>query len=380
MGPLAGLRIIELAGIGPGPLAAMLLGDLGAEVIRVDRTETEHGALALAPAQDVVLRNRRRIALDLKQPQGLAVLLRLLDGADVLIEGFRPGVAERLGFGPETCHARNPRLVFARMTGFGQTGPLAQAAGHDLNYISLAGALHGIGRAGDRPVPPLNLVGDYGGGTMFLVVGILSALLERGQSGRGQVLDAAMVDGAALLMAPFFAWLAAGRWRETRGENLLDGGAPFYDTYATADGAFVSVAALEPKFFAELAARIGLEPEFVTRQYDRATWPALRARLAGLFATRTRAEWCAMLEGTDACVAGVLSLSEAASHPHARAREAFLELGGVTQPAPAPRFSRSAAAPPMPPTAPGAATDAVLAAAGFAPAEIAALRAAGAVR
>ena len=337
-GPLAGLRVVELAGIGPGPFAAMLLADLGAEVIRIDRPgETAR----LAPERDATRRGRRSLTLDLKCAAAVAVLLRLVETADALIEGFRPGVAERLGFGPEICLARNPRLVYGRMTGFGQSGPLAEAAGHDLNYIALAGVAHGIGRAEAPPVPPLNLVGDYGGGAMFLVVGVLAALLERTRSGSGQVVDAAMAEGAALLMTPFYALHAAGLWQDRRAANLLDGGAPFYDTYATADGKYLSIAALEPKFFAELARRIGLDDAFVKGQYDQALWPALRAALTAIIATRSRETWAKILEGTDACALGVLSLAEAPLHPHNRARGSFIEINGVTQPAPAPRFSRT---------------------------------------
>ncbi|WP_114910648.1 CaiB/BaiF CoA transferase family protein [Acidibrevibacterium fodinaquatile] len=371
-GPLGGLRVLELAGIGPGPFAAMLLADLGAEVIRIDRPG--ESASRLPPERDPTRRGRRNLVLDLKRAEAVAVLLRLVETADVLIEGFRPGVAERLGFGPEPCLERNPRLVYGRMTGFGQDGPLAQAAGHDLTYIALAGALHGIGRAGEAPVPPLNLVGDYGGGAMFLICGVLAALFERGRSGRGQVVDAAMAEGAALLMTPFYGLFAAGLWSDARGENLLDGGAPFYDSYRTEDGGYLAIAALEPKFFAELARLIGLSDEDVRRQYDRAHWPALRARIAAIVARKTRAEWVARLEGSDACAHGVLSLAEAPHHPHNAARRSFIEINGVTQPAPAPRFSRTPPAAPRPPAPPGADDDAILTEAGLDPA---ALRAAG---
>ena len=372
-GPLAGLRVVELAGIGPGPFAAMLLADLGAEVIRIDRPgETAR----LAPERDATRRGRRSLTLDLKCAAAVAVLLRLVETADALIEGFRPGVAERLGFGPEICLARNPRLVYGRMTGFGQSGPLAEAAGHDLNYIALAGVAHGIGRAEAPPVPPLNLVGDYGGGAMFLVVGVLAALLERTRSGSGQVVDAAMAEGAALLMTPFYALHAAGLWQDRRGANLLDGGAPFYDTYATADGKYLSIAALEPKFFAELARRIGLDDAFVKGQYDQALWPALRAALTAIIATRSRGAWAEILEGTDACALGVLSLAEAPLHPHNRARGSFIEINGVTQPAPAPRFSRTPPAPPRPPTPPAAESATILAELGL---DAEALRASGAL-
>jgi alpha-methylacyl-CoA racemase len=380
MGPLHGLRVVELAGIGPGPMCAMLLADLGADVVRVDRLEPSGLGVPVARRFDVSGRNRRSVALDIRTPAGRDAVLRLADGADVLIEGFRPGVAERLGLGPQDCRARNPRLVYGRMTGFGQDGPLAAAAGHDLNYIALSGALHAIGAAGGKPVPPLNLVGDYGGGALYLAFGLLAALFERQRSGEGQVVDAAMVDGAASLMSIFHGLAAAGTWTAQRGENLLDGGAPFYDTYETADGRWVSIGALEPKFFAELVQRLGIDPGFVARQQDRASWPALRAAIAGAIRARTRDEWCAALEGTDVCFAPVLAIEEAPQHRHARAREAYVDVGGVVQPAPAPRFSRSRPAPPRAAREPGSDTDAVLAEAGFGAAEIAALRAAGAAR
>lgn len=380
MGPLKGIRVVELAAIGPGPMCAMLLADLGADVVRIDRLEPSGLGVAMAPRFDVTARNRRSIALDLKHAQGREAALRLIEQADVLIEGFRPGVAERLGVGPQECLARNPRLVYGRMTGFGQDGVLAQAAGHDLNYIALAGALAAIGPRGGAPVPPLNLVGDYGGGALYLAFGILAALVERNRSGQGQVVDAAMVEGAASLMAMFYGLHAAGTWRAERGVNLLDGGAPFYSVYETADGEFVSVAALENKFFAELAQRIGLEDEFVAKQYDVQTWPRLRARLAEIFKGKTRDAWCALLEGSDACFAPVLSMQEAPRHPHNVSRGVFVEIDGYPQPAPAPRFSRTPAAVPKPPPAIGAHTDAVLREAGFSTAEISALRQAGAIR
>ncbi|HOW48557.1 MAG TPA: CaiB/BaiF CoA-transferase family protein [Rubrivivax sp.] len=380
MGPLQGLRVIELASIGPGPMCAMLLADMGADVVRVDRTEPSGLGVPIDKRFEVTGRSRRSVALDLKNPAGRDAVLRLVERADVLIEGFRPGVAEKLGLGPGDCRARNPRLVYGRMTGFGQTGPLAQAAGHDLNYIALTGALDAIGPAGAKPVPPLNLVGDYGGGALYLAMGLLAALHERQSSGRGQVVDAAMVDGAASLMSIFYGLHAGGRWGEPRGENLLDGGAPFYDTYETADGRHVSIGALEPKFFAELVQRIGLDARFVARQYDRRAWPELRAALAAAMRSKTRAQWCALLEGTDACFAPVLSLDEAPAHAHAAARGGFVELDGVVQPGPAPRFSRSGSRTPQPPPAVGAHTDALLAEAGFSAAEIAALHAAGAAK
>ena len=370
MGPLHTLRIIELAGIGPGPMCAMLLADLGADVVRIDRVEPSGLGVAMEARFNVNGRNRRSVALDLKSPAGRDAVLRLLATADMLIEGFRPGVAERLGLGPLDCHARNPALIYGRMTGFGQTGPLAGAAGHDLNYIALTGALHAIGPPGGKPVPPLNLVGDYGGGALYLALGLLAALHERKTSGLGQVVDAAMVDGAASLMAIFYGLSAGGSWGQPRGENLLDGGAPFYATYATSDGRFVAIGALEPKFFAELAARIGLDERFVKRQHDRRLWPEMREAIADIIQTRSRDEWCALLEGTDACFAPVLSIAEAPLHAHARSRDAFIEIDGVVQPAAAPRFGRSRPDAPRPNPAVGQHTEEVLAEAGFTRAEI----------
>ncbi len=380
MGPLQDLRVIELAAIGPVPLAGMLLADLGADVIRIDRLEPSGLGLAMDPRHEVNARGRRSVALDLKSPAGVDAALRLIDRADVLLEGLRPGVTEKLGLGPEACQARNPGLVYGRMTGFGQTGPLAQAAGHDLNYIALAGVLHAIGPAGGQPVPPLNLVGDYGGGALYLAFGVMAALFERQRSGRGQVVDAAMVDGAASLASMFWGLRAAGNWGEPRGANLLDGGAPFYDSYEAADGRFVTLAPLEPKFFAQLAQALELEPRFVARQYDRRLWPEMRQGIAAAVKRRTRDEWCRLLEGSDACFAPVLDFEEAALHPHALARGAFVEVGGVVQPGPAPRFDRTPAATPKRPPAIGEHTEAVLTEAGFDAAAIAALRAAGAAR
>ena len=380
MGPLHGLRVVELASIGPGPMCCMLLADLGADVVRVDRLEPSGLGLAMDPRHDVNARGRRSVALDLKSPSGREAVLRLADGADILVEGWRPGVAEKLGLGPADCQARNPRLVYGRMTGFGQTGPLAAAAGHDINYIALAGVLHAIGPAGGRPSPPLNLVGDYGGGALYLAFGLLAALFERQRSGRGQVVDAAMVDGAASLASIFYGLRAAGQWDETRGSNLLDGGAPFYDSYETADGRHVSLGALEPKFFAHLAAALELDARFVQRQYDRRLWPEMRAAIAAAVRARTRDEWCRRLEGSDACFAPVLGFDEAPQHPHARARGAFVEIDGVVQPAPAPRFDRTPAPQPRPAPAIGADTDAELREAGYDDTAIAALRAAGVAR
>jgi alpha-methylacyl-CoA racemase len=378
MGPLHGLRVIELASIGPGPMCGMLLSDLGADVVRIDRLEPSGLGVPTDARFDVNARGRRSVALGLKSPAGVEAALRLIDRVDVLIEGFRPGVAERLGLGPAACQARNPGLVYGRMTGFGQTGPLAPVAGHDLNYVALTGALHAIGPAGGKPLPPLNLVGDYGGGALYLAFGLMAALYERQRSGRGQVVDAAMVDGAASLMSIFFGLKSAGQWAGARGENLLDGGAPFYDTYETADGRHVSIAALEPKFFAELARRLGLDERFVKRQYDRRLWPELRAVLTDTLRSRSRADWCAALEGSDACFAPVLSMDEAPQHAHATARGAFIEIDGVVQPAPAPRFDRTPAAAPRPAPRTGEHTQDILLDAGFSADEIAALRAAGA--
>lgn len=379
MGPLHGLRVIELAAIGPVPMCATLLADLGADVVRVDRLGPSGLGLELGRRFDVHGRSRRSAAFDLKVPAAREAVLRLVEGADVLLEGFRPGVAERLGLGPADCRPRNPRLVYGRMTGFGQEGPLAQAAGHDLNYIALTGALHAIGPAGGAPVPPLNLVGDYGGGALYLALGVLAALHERQASGRGQVVDAAMVDGAASLMGLFHGLQAARAWSDTRGTNLLDGGAPFYGTYETADGKWVALGAIEPKFFAELARRIGLEERFVAAQNDRSQWPAMRAAIAVRIRLHTRDEWCARLEGTDACFAPVLTMQEAPQHAHARARAAYVEVEGAVQPAPAPRFERSVPETPRAAPEPGAHTTQVLAEAGLGPGEIQALQELGAI-
>jgi len=336
-GPLAGFKVVEFAGIGPGPFCAMLLADLGAEVLCIARPG---GQGAAGP---VLGRSRQTVEIDLRQPEGAQQALALVARADALIEGFRPGVMERLGLGPDVCLAANPRLVYGRMTGWGQHGPLAHAAGHDINYIAITGALQAIGRRGEAPVPPLNYVGDFGGGAMLLAVGLLSALLEAGRSGQGQVVDAAMTDGAALLSAMMYGFKAQGQWRNERGTNLLDGGAFFYDTYACADGRYLALGPIEPQFYAELRQRVGLadDPDF-DRQMDPRAWPALREKLAAVLLTRSRDEWCAVLEGTDACVAPVLDWDEAPRHPHNVARQTFVSVDGVVQPAPAPRFSRSA--------------------------------------
>ena len=378
-GPLAGVRVVEIAGIGPGPFAAMLLSDLGADVIRVDRTGAVPPAGAnLQPGQDVLARGRRSVGVDLKHPDGLATVLRLVAGADVLLEGFRPGVTERLGLGPDACLDVNPGLVYGRMTGWGQDGPWAPRAGHDLNYIALAGALHPIGPADQPPPVPLNFIGDFGGGGMLLALGVVCALVERATSGRGQVVDAAMVDGAAIQSAMFHGMLAMGMWTEQREANLLDGGAPFYRCYTCADGEYVAVGALEPQFYAELLARLELDPA-QWPQHDAAAWPAQAQALADIFRTRTRDAWAETFEGSDACVAPVLSLTEARSHPHLAARATFVEAGGTAQPAPAPRFSRTPGAIAGPPVLPGQHTDEILEGAGFAPDEVNRLREAGAV-
>jgi alpha-methylacyl-CoA racemase len=380
-GPLAGYRIIELAGIGPGPFAAMMLADMGADVIRVDRAQGVRGPAPETPARDLLLRGRRSVAIDLKHADGVATLLDLAEHADALIEGFRPGVMERLGVGPAECFARNPKLVYGRMTGWGQDGPYAQAAGHDINYISLAGALAHFGRAGEAPVPPLNMIGDFGGGGMFLAYGVVCALLEAQRSGAGQVIDAAMVDGSAVLMTMFWSFSQLGLFDEdARGTNLLDTGAHFYDVYRCSDGEYVSVGSIEPQFYAELLRLTGLEgDEQFAAQMERSGWPALKERIAALFATKTRDEWCALMEHTDVCFAPVLRMSEAAKHPHNVERSTFVELDGMMQPAPAPRFTRTVAEVTRPPAHPGQHTRDVLAEWGIAAERIDALLAAGAV-
>ncbi|MGH9103742.1 MAG: CaiB/BaiF CoA transferase family protein [Acidimicrobiales bacterium] len=381
-GPLSGLRVVELAGIGPAPYGCMLLADAGADVIRLERMAgegREGSRRAAASHWDLLTRSRPSVGVDLKRPEGVSLVLDLVAGADALVEGFRPGVAERLGLGPEDCWERNRRLVYGRMTGWGQDGPLGPRAGHDIDYIALSGALWSIGRAGERPVPPMNLVGDFGGGGMLLAFGVVCALLEATNSGEGQVVDAAMVDGAAVLTTMFYGMRAGGLQSDERGTNMLDSGAHFYDVYETADGGYVSVGSIEPQFYAELLRLTGLEGHDLPAQMDRVQWPALKGRLAEVFRTRTRDEWCEVMEGTDVCFAPVLSLDEAPSHPHNRARGTFTEVGGVVQPAPAPRFSRTPGGVPGPPAPPGRDTDAVLADFGFDSGEVAGLRASGAV-
>lgn len=345
-GPLSGLRVVELAGIGPGPHAAMILGDLGADVVRIDRPSSVDGI-----SRDAMLRNRRIVTADLKSDQGLELALKLIAKADVLIEGYRPGVTERLGLGPEECAKVNDRLIYARMTGWGQTGPRSQQAGHDINYISLNGILHAIGRGDERPVPPLNLVGDFGGGSMFLLVGILAALWERQSSGKGQVVDAAMVDGSSVLIQMMWAMRATGMWTDTRGANMLDGGAPYYDTYECADGRYVAVGAIEPQFYAAMLAGLGLDAAELPPQNDRARWPELRALLTEAFASHDRDHWGAVFANSDACVTPVLAFGEVHNEPHIIERNTFYEANGGWQPMPAPRFSRTASSQPRPPTA-----------------------------
>lgn len=381
MGPLHGIKVVEFAALGPCPMAAMILADLGAEVVRIERKlppGAKPGSELFDPRIDILNRSRRVVTLDLKKPEGIAAARQLIAGADILVEGFRPGVMERLGLGPDDALKANPCLVFGRMTGWGQTGPLASAAGHDINYLSLSGALHAIGEPGRKPVVPLNLVADCGGGAMLLVVGVLAALTEARNSGQGQVVDAAMTDGSALLMTMMYTLKAMGEWTQQRGSNLLDGGAHFYDTYRCRDGKYISIGPIEPQFYALFLAKTGLtDPDF-SQQWDRARWPELKARLAAHLETRSRDEWCQLLEGSDACVAPVLDMDEAPEHPHNRARGTFIEVGGVIQPAPAPRFSRSTPATPHPPVT-GATGEDVLADWGFQAAAIDALRQAGAI-
>lgn len=338
MGPLEGIKIIEIAGIGPGPFCGMMLADMGAEVIRIDRAG---GGLGGAIPNDVMNRNRRSVAVNLKSPEGAETVLKLCENADAIFEGFRPGVAERLGIGPDACLKRNPKIVYGRMTGWGQDGPMAQAAGHDINYISLSGALHAIGRKGESPVPPLNLVGDFGGGGMYLAFGMVCALLEAKNSGKGQVVDAAMVDGSASLMSMFFTFKNMGMFNEERGTNMLDGAAHFYDTYETKDGKWISIGSIEPQFYKLLIEKANLDAAKFAPQMVVDKWPELKAELTEVFLSKTRDEWCEIMEGSDVCFAPILSISEAVEHPHNKARQTFVEVDGITQPAPAPRFSRS---------------------------------------
>lgn len=365
MGPLQGVRVVEFAGIGPGPFCAMLLADMGAEVVRIDRPEGGHDV------RDTVLRGRRSVTLDLKQPAAVAAALKLVEGADALIEGFRPGVMERLGLGPEVCLKRNPKLAYGRMTGWGQHGPLAQAAGHDMNYIAISGALHAMGTPDRKPAPPLNLVGDYGGGGLLLAFGLVSAVLHARGGGPGQVVDTAMSDGAALLMAPIYAMMARGRWTAERGSNMLDGAAPWYDSYECRDGQYLSVGPIEPQFFALFMQKLGLEVP--ADRMEPSAWAGLKARIAAVLKTRTRDEWAAVFEGSDACVAPVLSMAEAPRYAHNQARGTFIERDGVLQSAPAPRFSATPPEAGAVPARKGQDNDAILGALGYSAAEIAAI-------
>lgn len=374
MGPLVGYKIVEIAGIGPVPMCAMLLSDMGAEVLRVERVV--HGGLGvmIPPKFNLLNRGRRSVGIDLSKRQGVEIVLRLVEQADGFMEGFRPGVAERLGIGPKDCFSRNPKLIYGRATGWGQEGPFAQMAGHDINYISLVGALHAIGRSGGEPVPPLNLLGDFGGGALYLAFGIVCGLLEVSKSGQGQVVDAAMVDGVASLMTFFWGLKAMGIWTDQRGENLLDTGTHFYNVYETADGKYVSIGSIEPKFYAELLRLTGIEENDLPQQMDRAKWPEMRELFRAIFKRKTRDEWCTIMEGTDVCFAPVLSMEEAPNHPHNKSHGTFVEIDGVVQPAPAPRFSRTKPEIPFPPLDQRQPTDSALTNWGFTTDEIAKLR------
>ena len=374
MGPLKGVKVLEIASIGPGPFAAMMLSDMGAEVLRIDRVIQDSEVDLNKVDKDILNRGRKSVGVDLKNPTGVKVVLRLAERSDVLIEGFRPGVMERLGLGPEGCLKRNPRLVYGRVTGWGQEGPLARTAGHDINYIALAGVLGAIGRVDQPPVPPLNLLGDFGGGGMFLAFGVVCALVERVTSGRGQVVDAAMVDGAAILMTMIHGLRAMGNWNQERGTNLLDTGAPFYETYECRDGKYISVGSIEPQFYDLLIELTGLEGEELPDQNDQATWPALKDRVAKVFKSKTQEEWCEVMEGTDVCFAPVLSMAEAPEHPHLKYRGTFIEVADITQPAPAPRFSRTPPEISRPPPQPGQHTEEALREWGFTAEEVVELR------
>ncbi len=379
MGVLSGYRVIELAGIGPGPMCAMLLSDMGADVLRIDRAADAGLGIAMKTKYSLLNRGRRSVAFDLKRPEATEAVLRLVEKADALIEGFRPGVTERLGLGPDHCLARNPRLIYGRMTGWGQEGPLAHAAGHDINYIALSGALHSIGRKGEAPVPPLNLVGDFGGGALYLALGIVAGLLEAHKSGKGQVVDAAMVDGAASLMTATYGMHGGGVWNNERGNNILDTGAHYYEVYETRDGKHVAIGSIEAKFYEELLRLSGLKGKDLPPQNERKSWPAMKKRLKTLFRTKTRNQWCKIMEGSDVCFAPVLSMDEAPRHPHNQHRGTFVEQGGVTQPAPAPRFSRTPSAIQRPPARPGEHTEEALRDWGFTDSELERLGKCGAI-
>jgi alpha-methylacyl-CoA racemase len=379
MGTLSGYKIVEFAGIGPAPMCAMLLADMGADVLRIDRAEDAALGISLDAKYSLLSRGRKSVAIDLKKPEGVAAAMKLVENADALLEGFRPQVMERLGLGPDECLKRNPKLIYGRMTGWGQEGPLAHAAGHDINYIALSGVLASIGRRGEAPVPPLNLVGDFGGGGLYLALGVVAGLLEAQKSGKGQVVDSAMVDGAASLLTAIYGMHASGMWSNTRGDNILDTGAHFYDVYETKDGEYVSIGSIEPKFYAELLKRSGLEGQEMPRQMDRKAWPDLKEKFAALFKTKTRDEWCKIMEGSDICFAPVLSMAEAPSHPHNIQRGTFVEVEGVVQPGPAPRFSRTPSKIQRPPAKPGEHTEEALREWGFSASELEKLRGAGAI-
>lgn len=375
MGPLKGLKIIEMAGIGPGPFCGMVLADLGAEIIRVDRAS----AIGTGSKKEPSNRGKKSIAVDLKAKEGVEVVLKLVETADAIFEGFRPGVMERLGIGPEVCMARNDRIVFGRMTGWGQEGPLANAAGHDINYISLSGALAAIGRPGSPPVPPLNLIGDFGGGGMLLALGLVAALLESKESKKGQVVDAAMTDGSALLMTMIYSMQSSGMWKTTMGSNLLDGGSHFYDTYECKDGKFISIGSIEPQFYALLCQIAELDEKVFSKQMSRDLWPEQKEEIKKIFLKKTRDEWCELMEGTDVCFAPVLDMSEAPQHPHNKERKTFIDLEGVTQPAPAPRFSRTEPEVVSSPSIVGEHTNEVLSSIGLSEEDISTLKTSGAV-
>jgi len=375
MGPLSSLKILEFAGIGPGPMCAMLLSDMGAEVIRIDRMVKADLGLKRDPKKDVMNRGRRSIAVDLKRPEGVELVLKMIEQADAITEGFRPGVMERLGLGPAVCMTRNKKLVYGRMTGWGQYGPLSQAAGHDINYISLTGALNAVGREGEVPVHPLNLVGDFGGGALYLAMGVLAAIIEAKSSGKGQIVDCAMTDGSASLMSMFYGMKSMGGWSEERGTNAIDTGSHYYNVYETADGKYISIGSIEPKFYQEMLEKAGLvDDDTLSDQQDRGNWPDMKARFSEIFKTKSRDQWCEIMEGSDACFAPVLNMQESIDHPHNIARETFVEVGGVVQPAPAPRFSVTPSEISKPPSAPGEDTDRVLKDWGFNEEEVASLQ------